>query len=196
MTSQEPRHRKTVEPQALAKSLRAAAPSARPGTLSAGSSHARRPQGGGRNPPEGPGSVADVLVPARAPLRGGLRPALTSCTLQGLRAPSSSLSPSGGREQTTPLLLRPRESTRLALGGAWHFVAAGYSDWNPTHEHFPLSKRDGGHRTVDNSVLAHRLCNRIGYSIAVGRSHASDLERIRRAREGAAAYPARRIAND
>ena len=74
------------------------------------------------------------------------------------------------------------------LGGARYFesLADGYSDWNPTHEHFPLSKRDGGHRTVDNSVLAHRLCNRIDYSIAVGRSHASDLERIRRAREAAA----------
>jgi len=54
------------------------------------------------------------------------------------------------------------------LGGAWYFesLAAGYSDWNPTHEHFPLSKCDGGHRTVDNSVLAHRLCNRIDYSLA------------------------------
>ncbi len=31
------------------------------------------------------------------------------------------------------------------LGGAWYFksLAAGYSDWNPTHEHFPRSKRDG-----------------------------------------------------
>jgi hypothetical protein len=74
------------------------------------------------------------------------------------------------------------------LGGAWHFepLAAGYSDWNPTHEHFPVPKRDGGHRTVDNSVLAHRLCNRIDYSMGSGRSHASDLERIRRAREAAA----------
>jgi hypothetical protein len=74
------------------------------------------------------------------------------------------------------------------LGGARYFesLAAGYSDWIPTHEHFPRSKRDGGHRTVENSVLAHRLCNRIDYSIAVGRSHASDLERIRRAREAAA----------
>jgi hypothetical protein len=74
------------------------------------------------------------------------------------------------------------------LGGAWYFesLTGGYSDWNPTHEHFPLSKREGGHRTVDNSVLAHRLCNRIDYSIAVGRSHARDLERIRKAREAAA----------
>jgi hypothetical protein len=74
------------------------------------------------------------------------------------------------------------------LGGGSHFVPLtdGYSDWNPTHEHFPLSKRDGGQRTVDNSVLAHRLCNRLDYSIAVGRSHARDLERIRKAREAAA----------
>ena len=74
------------------------------------------------------------------------------------------------------------------LGGAWHFkpLADGYSDWNPTHEHFPVPKRDGGQRTVDNSILAHRLCNRIDYSIDSGRSHASDLERIRRAREAAA----------
>jgi hypothetical protein len=74
------------------------------------------------------------------------------------------------------------------LGGAWYFesLTDGYSDWNPTHEHFSLSKREGGHRTVDNSVLAHRLCNRIDYSIAVGRSHASDLERVRRARGAAA----------
>ncbi|MDQ3092674.1 MAG: hypothetical protein M3R46_13665 [Actinomycetota bacterium] len=74
------------------------------------------------------------------------------------------------------------------LGGAWYFEsrAAGYSDWNPTHEHFPRPKRDGGQRTVDNSVLAHRLCNRIDYSETDGRSHARDLERIRKAREAAA----------
>jgi hypothetical protein len=72
------------------------------------------------------------------------------------------------------------------LGGASYFepVAAG-SDWSPTHEHFPVSKRDGGHRVVDNAILAHRLCNRLDYSIRVGRSHAKDLERIRKAREGA-----------
>jgi hypothetical protein len=49
------------------------------------------------------------------------------------------------------------------LGGAGYFepVTHEYSDWNPTHEHFPLSKKDGGHRKVDNAILAHRLCNRI-----------------------------------
>jgi hypothetical protein len=71
------------------------------------------------------------------------------------------------------------------LGGAWYFepVTPELSDWMPTHEHFPRAKRDGGHRTVDNAILAHRLCNRIDYSILIGRSYASDLERVRKARE-------------
>lgn len=74
------------------------------------------------------------------------------------------------------------------LGGPWHFepVTAELSDWMPTLEHFPISKREGGRESVDNAVLAHRLCNRIDYSISVGRSHARDLERIRKAREAAA----------
>ena len=73
------------------------------------------------------------------------------------------------------------------LGGASHFeqVTDELSDWMPTHEHFPRSKREGGHRVVDNAVLAHRLCNRIGYSIEVGRPHAKDLARVEKAREEA-----------
>jgi hypothetical protein len=38
---------------------------------------------------------------------------------------------------------------------------------------------------VDNAILTHRLCNRIDYSISVDRSNASDLKRIRKAREDA-----------
>src|ERR687887_1332922 len=58
------------------------------------------------------------------------------------------------------------------LGGASYFEpVTDKSDWTPTHEHFPLSKREGGHRAVDNAILAHRLCNRIDYSISVGRPH-------------------------
>jgi hypothetical protein len=38
---------------------------------------------------------------------------------------------------------------------------------------------------VDNAILAHRLCNRIDYSIGVGRPYARDLERVRKAREEA-----------
>jgi len=52
------------------------------------------------------------------------------------------------------------------LGGTCYFEpVTTKSDWMPTHEHFPLSKREGGHRDVDNAILAHRLCNRIDYSI-------------------------------
>jgi hypothetical protein len=73
------------------------------------------------------------------------------------------------------------------LGGACHFepLTDDLSDWTPTHEHFPRSKREGGHRVVNNAVLAHRLCNRIGYSIEVHRPHAKDLARIEKAREEA-----------
>jgi hypothetical protein len=73
------------------------------------------------------------------------------------------------------------------LGGPTHFdpVSAEFNDWMPTLEHFPTPKREGGRKAVDNAILAHRLCNRIDYSMTVGRSHASDLERIRRAREEA-----------
>src|SRR5918999_2781257 len=73
------------------------------------------------------------------------------------------------------------------LGGACYFepVTPELSDWMPTHEHFPLSKKEGGKETVDNAILAHRLCNRIDYSIRVGRSHKKDLARIGRAREEA-----------
>jgi hypothetical protein len=68
-----------------------------------------------------------------------------------------------------------------------HFepVTAESSDWMLTHEHFPRSKREGGHLVVDNAIPAHRLCNRIDYSVSVGRSHAKDLARIRKAREEA-----------
>ena len=72
------------------------------------------------------------------------------------------------------------------LGGACYFEPVNEkSDWSPTHEHFPIPKREGGHRDVDNAILAHRLCNRIDYSVSVGRPYASDLERVRKAREEA-----------
>jgi hypothetical protein len=75
------------------------------------------------------------------------------------------------------------------LGGASYFepVTTELSDWMPTHEHFPLSKREGGKVAVDNAIVAHRLCNRIDYSITAGRSHTSDLKRIVKAREDAIA---------
>lgn len=73
------------------------------------------------------------------------------------------------------------------LGGARHFVPVTpeLSDWMPTVEHFPTPQRDGGRESVDNVILAHRLCNRIDYAISSGRSYARDLQRIRKAREAA-----------
>ena len=72
------------------------------------------------------------------------------------------------------------------LGGARYFEPYdAQTDWSPTHEHFPRAKREGGQRTLENTVLAHRLCNRLDYSITLGRSHTRDLERIRKAREAA-----------
>lgn len=70
------------------------------------------------------------------------------------------------------------------LGGACYFepVTGELSDWMPTHEHFPLAKRDGGKVAVDNAILAHRLCNRIDYAITTNRPYAKDLERVRSAR--------------
>jgi hypothetical protein len=72
------------------------------------------------------------------------------------------------------------------LGGAGHFVdASEYSHWNPTHEHFPKTAKDGGYRTVENAVLAHRLCNRIDAAIREGRPHDKDLATVEKAREEA-----------
>jgi hypothetical protein len=77
------------------------------------------------------------------------------------------------------------------LGGRTHFepVIADWSDWKsdwmPTHEHFPIPKRDGGRRTPDNTILAHRICNRLDFSISSGRPHAKDQERIRKTSEEA-----------
>jgi hypothetical protein len=85
----------------------------------------------------------------------------------------------------------PRCFCPAELGGPTHFepVTADWSDWRsdwmPTHEHSPVPKRDGGRRTAENTVLAHRLCNRLDFSLTSGRSHASDLARIERAREEA-----------
>ena len=68
-----------------------------------------------------------------------------------------------------------------SLGGTSHFVPLtdGWSDWNPTHEHAPIAKRDGGHRTVDNSILAHRFCNKIDYARSEGLPTARDFARMR-----------------
>jgi hypothetical protein len=70
------------------------------------------------------------------------------------------------------------------LDGRGHFEPVGrdLSDWMPTNDHYPVLACDGGQRTIDNSRLAHRLCNRIDYSKRIGRPHTKDLARVEAAR--------------
>lgn len=73
------------------------------------------------------------------------------------------------------------------LGGRGYFEpkTADLSDWMPTNDHYPMLACDGGRETVDNSRLAHRLCNRVDYSKRIGRSFAKDLARVEAARQEA-----------
>jgi len=85
------------------------------------------------------------------------------------------------------------------LGGAGFFErrTRPWTDWEPTHEHFPIPKREGGRATPDNAILAHRLCNKLDYSISQGFSIEKDLARIdpaREATEEAAKSPRKRKA--
>jgi hypothetical protein len=78
------------------------------------------------------------------------------------------------------------------LGGAGYFAPRTnqWNDWEPTFEHYPIPKVEGGRRTVDNAVLAHRLCNKLDHLIRNGLSIEKDLARVRKAREAAAeSYP-------
>ena len=74
------------------------------------------------------------------------------------------------------------------LGGAGYFERRTHpwTDWEPTHEHFPIPKREGGKATPDNTILAHRLCNKLDYFLSQGLSIEKDLARIEAAREAAA----------
>jgi hypothetical protein len=78
------------------------------------------------------------------------------------------------------------------LGGAGYFVprTKQWNDWEATFEHFPISKLDGGRTTVDNAVLAHRLCNKLDHSIRHGLSIEKDLARVKKAREAGNSYVA------
>lgn len=69
------------------------------------------------------------------------------------------------------------------FGGRRYFEdrAAPLPDWMPTLEHV-VQRKDGGHRTFENSSLAHRLCNRVDSAILDGRPHQRDLDRADAAR--------------
>ncbi len=70
------------------------------------------------------------------------------------------------------------------LGARAYFeeVPQELPDWMPTADHFPVLREEGGHRTVENVRLAHRLCNRVDYSKRIGRPYAKDLARVEVAR--------------
>lgn len=74
------------------------------------------------------------------------------------------------------------------LGGRNYFdpKTPALTDWMPTPDHFPTLKKDGGHLTVDNVRLAHRLCNRVDYAKNHDVSYAKDLARVEAARRAAA----------
>jgi len=57
------------------------------------------------------------------------------------------------------------------LGGAGYFAPRTnqWNDWEATFEHYPIPKKqEGGRKTVDNAVLAHRLCNKLDHCIRHG----------------------------
>jgi hypothetical protein len=82
------------------------------------------------------------------------------------------------------------------LGGASYFAPRTnqWNDWEPTLEHYPIPKVEGGRRSVDNAILAHRLCNKLDHSIRHGLSIEKDLARIRTPREATAERDPRPVA--
>jgi hypothetical protein len=72
------------------------------------------------------------------------------------------------------------------LGKRTFFEPAGpdLPDWMPTVDH-ATPKSEGGTKTLENARLAHRLCNRVDYSIRVGRSWGRDQSRVDKARDPA-----------
>jgi hypothetical protein len=72
------------------------------------------------------------------------------------------------------------------LGGAGYFEpVTEYSDWNPTHEHFPIRRKRAVTERWTTPSSRTGAAIRIDYSIRIGRGHARDLERITKAREEA-----------
>jgi hypothetical protein len=73
------------------------------------------------------------------------------------------------------------------LGGTGYFEPRPpeLSDWMPTDDHFPKSKAQGGWKTVENTRLAHRLCNRVDAARSAQRSYERDKRRAEAARRAA-----------
>jgi hypothetical protein len=73
------------------------------------------------------------------------------------------------------------------LGGISYFEPQPpeLSDWMPTDDHFPKSKARGGWKTLENTRLAHRLCNRVDAARSEDRSYERDKRRVEAARRAA-----------
>lgn len=73
------------------------------------------------------------------------------------------------------------------LGGRSYFepISRPLPEWIPTADHFPILQKDGGQLAADNVRLAHRLCNRVGYTEADGIPNAKDRAKAAALREAA-----------
>ena len=73
------------------------------------------------------------------------------------------------------------------LGGRRFFevISRPLTDWIPTADHYPILQKDGGRLAADNVRLAHRLCNRVGYTTAGGIPNAKDRAKAAALREAA-----------
>ena len=70
------------------------------------------------------------------------------------------------------------------LGWRSFFEPVHMIDWMPTLDHIAL-KSEGGRKTLENSRLAHRFCNRVGYSTPDGPLPPKEQRRIDEARRRA-----------
>jgi len=73
------------------------------------------------------------------------------------------------------------------LGGRGYFetMSRPLPDWIPTADHCPILKKDGGRLVANNVRLAHRLCNRGGYTEAYNIPNTRDRAKAEALREAA-----------
>lgn len=140
------------------------------------------------------GNVQDRLVRESDTLkRGGLLPMIPAMQtvveqLKSLNAPRILIRGAEQGKITVFECAMEECLCPLELGGRSYFepVTRELFDWIPTNDHYPKLACEGGRVSVDNSRLAHRLCNRVDYAKRAGRSFAKDLARVEAARARAA----------
>jgi hypothetical protein len=113
--------------------------------------------------------------------------------LNALNAPRILVKAAEWRQMTALECEMPECLCPAELGGRGYFeprMPGKTSSWEPTNDHYPVMKCDGGRVSVDNSRLAHRLCNRVDYSKLIGRSYKRDLATVEAARREALRHTA------